>query len=82
MLVGELILGVERGEEVVVLIEMAQRTRTVITSVRDKFHLAVFIAQAGEDAQTAERQSGSQVSGTEGVVPLIVVAAVRFLKQI
>ena len=82
MLVGEFICGVERREEVVVLIEVAQRTRTVIASVRDKLHLAVFIAQAGKDAQTAERQGGSQISGTEGVVALIVVAAVRFLKQI
>ena len=61
---------------------MAEGALGVVACVCYQLHVVIFVAQSGVDVQFAERNVGCEISGSEIVVALIVVAHVLFLEQI
>ena len=82
MLVVELIHRVDRREEVAVAIELALGAFHVVAGVGDEFHLIELISQSGIDIEFAYGDGGGEITGSQGVVSLVVVAHHQILEDV
>ena len=82
VLLVEGIGGVDRGEEIVIAIELALVTLDVVSCIRDQLHLVILVAHTGIETQLPERKGGSYITSTQRIATTVTVAHRLYLQEV